>query len=125
MTFKTIPETKTNKKRIFTITDEIIENVNALQLIKNYRNLRPPHVCQTCFINYRHENGHHKLLECIHLAKYHHLPNANSYTGHAFRRSSASLLVEAGADILMLKNDGGWNPRQHIISIGHPFYIQN
>lgn len=112
----TISETKTYKKRIFTITNEIIENVSALQLIKNYINLRPPHVChQTFFINYRHGKcssqvvGVHtfgKIPSCI--AKYLQLPNANSYTGHAFRRSSASLLVEAGADILMLKNHGGW-----------------
>ncbi|KAL7292824.1 hypothetical protein TKK_0013649 [Trichogramma kaykai] len=36
------------------------------------------------------------------------LPNAKSYTGHSFRRTSATLLVDAGADLTILKRHGGW-----------------
>jgi hypothetical protein len=31
-----------------------------------------------------------------------------NYTGHCFRRSSASLLPDAGADMYTLKRHGGW-----------------
>lgn len=31
-----------------------------------------------------------------------------SFTGHSFRRTSATLLVDAGADITELKRHGGW-----------------
>ena len=36
------------------------------------------------------------------------LEDPNSYTGHAFRRTSATLLVNTGADSLALKRHGGW-----------------
>jgi integrase len=36
------------------------------------------------------------------------LPEAEKYTGHSFRRSSATILVNAGADITALKRHGGW-----------------
>lgn len=35
------------------------------------------------------------------------LPDCNFYTGHCFRRSSATLLVDAGGDIMTLKRHGG------------------
>ncbi|CAH2005047.1 unnamed protein product [Acanthoscelides obtectus] len=31
-----------------------------------------------------------------------------SYTGHSFRRSSATLLVESGRDLMTLKQHNGW-----------------
>ncbi|XP_045466569.1 uncharacterized protein LOC123675267 [Harmonia axyridis] len=36
------------------------------------------------------------------------LENATSYTGHCFRRTSASLLADSGATIDVLKRHGGW-----------------
>ncbi|KAH0816055.1 hypothetical protein GEV33_006736 [Tenebrio molitor] len=36
------------------------------------------------------------------------LKNPKEYTGHAFRRSSATLLAESGADTSILKRLGGW-----------------
>ena len=36
------------------------------------------------------------------------LENANTYTGHEFRRAAATLLAQSGASMLMLKNLGGW-----------------
>ncbi|XP_031342149.1 uncharacterized protein LOC116170098 [Photinus pyralis] len=112
----TIPQTKTGKKRIFTITDEILETVHVLELFRKYLVLRPSHTPHnTFFINYRNGKcstqvvGVHTFGKIPSLiAQYLKIPNFTNYTGHSFRRSSASLLVEAGGDILMLKRHGGW-----------------
>ncbi|CAH1375728.1 unnamed protein product, partial [Tenebrio molitor] len=42
------------------------------------------------------------------IAKYLGLTNPHEYSGHTFRRSSATILVDAGGDILSLKRHGGW-----------------
>lgn len=54
------------------------------------------------------------------IANYLKLPNPNSYTGHTFRRTSATLLADSGADILTLKRHGGW--RSNTVAEG---YIEN
>jgi hypothetical protein len=36
------------------------------------------------------------------------LENSKMYTGHAFRRSAATLLSDCGADLRTLKRFGGW-----------------
>lgn len=36
------------------------------------------------------------------------LPDPEKYTGHSFRRTSATLLANSGADIITLKQHGGW-----------------
>ena len=36
------------------------------------------------------------------------LPNPKLYTGHCLRRSSATILVDSGGDLLALKRHGGW-----------------
>lgn len=42
------------------------------------------------------------------IAEYLRLPDANLYTGHCFRRTSAFLLADSGASIDLLKRHGGW-----------------
>ena len=42
------------------------------------------------------------------VAKFLNLPNPEEYTGHCFRRSSATILVDSGADLTSLKRHGGW-----------------
>lgn len=42
------------------------------------------------------------------IANFLKLPNPELYTGHCMRRSSASLLADAGADITTIKRHGGW-----------------
>ena len=42
------------------------------------------------------------------VALYLNLPDAEKYTVNNFRRTSATLLVDAGADITTLKRHGGW-----------------
>jgi integrase len=42
------------------------------------------------------------------IAKFLNLPNANEFTGHALRRTAATLLANTGIDKLSLKRFGGW-----------------
>ena len=42
------------------------------------------------------------------IAKFLALPNPNDYTGHSFRRTSATLLVDAGGNMESLKRHRGW-----------------
>lgn len=42
------------------------------------------------------------------IANYLKFPNEKMYTGHAFRRTSASFLANTGPDLLTLKQHGGW-----------------
>lgn len=42
------------------------------------------------------------------VAKYLNLQNPEQYTGHCYRRTSATMLVNAGGDITSLKRHGGW-----------------
>ncbi|KAJ8943328.1 hypothetical protein NQ317_017018, partial [Molorchus minor] len=42
------------------------------------------------------------------IARFLKLPNSELYTGHCFRRTSASLLVDSGANLCTIKRHGGW-----------------
>jgi hypothetical protein len=42
------------------------------------------------------------------IATFLNLPNPSQYTGHCFRRSSATLLANRGGDLLTLKRHGRW-----------------
>ncbi|RZB39712.1 hypothetical protein BDFB_013718 [Asbolus verrucosus] len=44
------------------------------------------------------------------------MPHPEGYTGHSFRRSSASLLIGPGADVLGLKRHRGWRSSNAIES---------
>lgn len=110
-----IQDTKTNKPRFFTVINE--GEINALDIYKKYIKLRPqavPH--RRLFLNYQHRKctvqpvGQNKISKMPSvIATFLGLPEPASYTGHAFRRSSASLLVDGGADLLELKRHGGWS----------------
>lgn len=41
-------------------------------------------------------------------ANYLNLPDTDRYTGHSFRRTSATILIDAGANIITLKLHEGW-----------------
>lgn len=109
-----IPETKTDKKRVFTIIDE--NQMNSIMLVRKYISLRP-HGCseKRFFLGYRHgrcfgqpvgKNTFGKIPS--HIAKYLGLSDADKFTGHCLRRTSATLLAEAGASMTTLKRHGGW-----------------
>lgn len=42
------------------------------------------------------------------IANYLKLPKATTYTGHSFRRTSATLLADSGANMTTIKRHGGW-----------------
>lgn len=106
----TIPNSKTNVSRAFTVTGKYYG------ICKKYMNLRPE-ACksQYFFVNYYcgkctvQNVGINKFGNMgKQIATYLNLPDPQSYTGHCFRRSSATMLVDAGGDITSLKRHGGW-----------------
>lgn len=111
----TLHDTKTKKKRIFTVTSEVA-GIKGIELYRKYLSLRPEHVNHRRFFLF-YKNGKCSVQPVginsfasmpRKIAQYLHLPNSSSYTGHCFRRTSATLLADSGADIQMLKRHGGW-----------------
>lgn len=105
-----IPKTKNGEARSFTVKGEFYE------IYKRYASLRPEAVDHgRFFVNYQ---GGKCTKQPIGLNKFGSMPsqvatflglhNPKAYTGHCFRRTSATLLVEGGADMEMLKRHGGW-----------------
>lgn len=106
----TVPKTKTKVPRKFMITDKFYT------ICKNYLQTRPANSQSNIFF-LRYHNG-----KCTsqriginkftamgrEIANFLRLPNPEKYSGHSFRRSSATLLVDAGGDITALKRHGGW-----------------
>ena len=104
-----VPITKTNVPRSFTITGEFYN------IVKRYRILRPNLIATRFFINYRNGKctaqfiGKNKLRAMPRkIAEFLKLPEPELFTGHSFRRTSASILANAGADFAMLEDHGGW-----------------
>lgn len=106
-----IPDNKTHSSRSFAITGE-----KNLSIIRKYVALRPrntPH--NRFFVNYQNEQC---TTQCVGINKFGkmpsdvaaflRLPNPEQYTGHCYRRSSATTLADAGVDITNLKRHGGW-----------------
>lgn len=111
-----IPDSKTGRSRSFTVTDKMCEGVNPITIYRKYRSLRPAHTPHNfLFIFYRlgkcstQPVGIHTIGKIPSLiATYLKLSEPKMYTGHCFRRTSASLLADTGANILSLKQHGGW-----------------
>ena len=112
----TIPDSKTKKKRLFAVTDEIIGGVSTLEMCRNYVSSRSPKTPHSrFFVNYKNGKSTQQVIGKNTLAKIPYkiaqflkLKNAHQYTGHCFRRTSATLLVNSGGDIITLKQHGGW-----------------
>lgn len=110
----TIPKTKTKVIRKFTISDHFYN------IVKKYMNLRPSHVViNSFFLNYQKSKctiqriGKNKFaIIGRQIAMYLKLPNPDRYTGHCYRRSSATLYIDGGGDITGLKRHGGWKSTQ-------------
>lgn len=106
----TIPDTKTKIQRKFTIDDPFCD------MVKKYMSLRPKNCSHhRFFINFqknactRQPIGKNKLAKMpCEIAKFLNLTDPQAYTGHSFRRSSATLLADAGADLVTIKQHGGW-----------------
>ncbi|XP_036141434.1 uncharacterized protein LOC105833640 isoform X3 [Monomorium pharaonis] len=123
-----IPITKNYKPnyRSFVIKDEFYD------ICKKYIALRPQNV-QTSrfFLNYQHGKctaqpiGINKFGRMpMTIASYLKLPDSSLYTGHAFRRTSATLLADSGVDLTtILKQHNGWKfnkvTKEHKDSFDH------
>jgi integrase len=90
-----IPKTKTNVSRSFVITKE--EWVATVQL--KYEKGK----CCAVPVGINNIGSIPSKI-----ATFLNLPNPSQYTGHCFRRSSATLLANRGGDLLTLKRHGGW-----------------
>ncbi|KAJ8916922.1 hypothetical protein NQ315_013393 [Exocentrus adspersus] len=105
-----IPDSKTNVSRNFTITGEYC------QIFKKYVALRPPNVDRdNLFLNYQKGKctkqvfGVNKFSTIAkNVAIYLNLKDPEKYTGHCLRRTSGTMLVDSGGDITELKRHGGW-----------------
>lgn len=109
-----IPSSKTNVPRTFTISN--VDGMDFMEIVRNYLKLRPKN-CPTerlflkyvngkCYSQPVGKNTFAKIPNDI--ACFLNLPDPKNFTGHCFRRSSATLLANSGCDILELKRLGGW-----------------
>ncbi|XP_031340500.1 uncharacterized protein LOC116168690 [Photinus pyralis] len=111
-----IPDSKTKMQITFVITNETINGTSVHGIYRKYVSLRSAKTEHTrFFVNYIKGKctiqviGKNTIAKIPYkIAKYLELPDAEGYTGHSFRRTSASLLVDAGGDLLSLKRHGGW-----------------
>lgn len=106
-------DTKTKRDRSFMI---VPGNLDLLNIIRSYIALRPSKINHDrFFINYIKGKctvqpvGIHKVAAVPSIvAKFLKLENYQSYTGHCFRRTSASMLAASGASMESIKRHGGW-----------------
>ncbi|XP_031342039.1 uncharacterized protein LOC116169963 [Photinus pyralis] len=111
-----IPNSKTNIQRTFTVTSQVDDKVFYLEIYRKYIKLRPTNVVSAhLFLNYRNGKCSQQVVGKgtigkwpSKIATYLKLEGPNDYTGHAFRRTSATFLVNKGVDVLGLKRHGGW-----------------
>lgn len=101
---------KEGEIRVFVIEDIFYNPV------KEYMSLRPSQAgTERFFLNYadgkctRQVIGKNKFAQMPReIATFLELPEAKKYTGHAFRRTSATLLADSGASMTTLMRHGGW-----------------
>ncbi|KAK2585875.1 hypothetical protein KPH14_010467 [Odynerus spinipes] len=105
-----LPDTKTKRPRTFVITEEFAK------VVQKYSDLRPQNAStDRFFVNFQKGKctsqviGIHKFAKMPkEIAVYLKLDDPASYTGHAFRRTSATLLADNGANMTTLKRHGRW-----------------
>lgn len=105
-----LTKTKTNIERTFVVRE------GFTQMVKKYQKMRPNDIkTDRFFLNYQKGKcykqviGKNKISGMPkEIATYLNLPNCEQYTGHCYRRTSATLLADSGANLTMLKRHGGW-----------------
>ncbi|KAK5638962.1 hypothetical protein RI129_013257, partial [Pyrocoelia pectoralis] len=110
-----ILQSKNKIPRSFVVTG-CSETVNWLKILEQYMKLRPSNTKESkFFLRYgngkcvRQVVGKHTLSAIpMKIAKFLNLNHCKDYTGHSFRRTSATLLANSGSDVLSLKRHGGW-----------------
>lgn len=110
-----INDTKTNEPRDFAITERGLK-YNLLAIVRKYMAMRKSHTPhERFFVSLR--NGQCSTqpvgintVDMIptRIATFRGLEGPALYTGHCFRRSSATLLADSGADLYVIKKHGGW-----------------
>jgi integrase len=111
-----IRETKNYKPRSFAIIGLPNSLVKPYELVMKYLSFRPLDFTPTRFFFQYHKGKALRQLVGLNLirkipsniASFLHLNNLEKYTGHSFRRSSASWLANAGADKDTIMRHGGW-----------------
>lgn len=104
------PLTKNDKPRKFAVSDEFYD------FYKNYHNLRPENCkFKKFFLQYQDGKCQRQVVGINSIGnapkkivQYLNLQNHDLYTGHCFRRSSATTYVTSGGEITGLKMHGGW-----------------
>jgi integrase len=87
------------------------EGLDLLEIFRTYFSLRPsPIEITRFFLGFRNGKCTRQAVGINtiggvpkKIADFFNLPNSSNYTGHCFRRTSATLLADAGADITVLK----------------------
>lgn len=106
-----ILDTKNHKDRTFTVEG------HYCQIIEKYIQLRPDNVeIKIFFLKYCNDKCSKQVIGIntigsmpTNVAQWLNLPNPKEYTGHSFRRTSATILSNAGADTETLQKHGGWS----------------
>lgn len=105
-----IPHTKTYTSRSF-----IVSHPDWVAIFHKYLTMRKNIKNDRLLVQWRHGKLHNQAIGYHSISKFPQkiaaflkLPNIETFTGHAFRRTSATLLADNGADILQLKRLGGW-----------------
>lgn len=105
-----LTKTKTSIERSFVVQEEFT------QIVKKYQKMRPSDLkTDRFFLNYQNGKcykqviGKNKISGMPkQIATYLNLSNCEQYTGHCYRRTSATLLADSGANMTTLKRHGGW-----------------
>ena len=105
-----IPKTKTKIQRSFTIEGEFRD------LVEHYSLMRASNTkSDRFFVNFQNGKyttqviGKNKIGAMTkEIAKFLNLTDPNLYTSHTFRRMSATIIANSGADLLTFKRHGGW-----------------
>jgi len=110
----TIRPSKTVKARRFTIADS--EAISYAHLVKQYLLLRPKNVStDRVFLRYDKGKCTNQVVgintfgSCpLQIARYLKLDDPEKYTGHAFRRTSATIMANSGMTIDQIQRQVGW-----------------
>ncbi|KAJ8913759.1 hypothetical protein NQ315_002439 [Exocentrus adspersus] len=106
-----VRNTKNNVDRNFIINNSNKNGIDLIEVCRKYMALRKPETTHSrFFVRYEKSQCTVQAIGKIpqKVAEYLNLPNSTLYTGHCFRRTSASLLADSGASIDVLKRHGGW-----------------
>ncbi|KAJ8921818.1 hypothetical protein NQ315_004026 [Exocentrus adspersus] len=111
-----VRNTKNNVDRNFIINNSNKNGIDLIEVCRKYMALRKPETTHSrffvryeksqCTVQAIGKNTFGKIPQKV--AEYLNLPNSTLYTGHCFRRTSASLLADSGASIDVWKRHGGW-----------------